>query len=96
MSTHILSLNNSVVQKKGNLVSDMDGSKVMLSIEQGKYYNLGSIGGDIWDLIESRTKVYSIVNQLLGQYEVEEEVCKEQVLAFISQLLKADLVEVNQ
>ena len=28
----------------------MDGEKVMLSINNGKYYNLGEIGGDIWEL----------------------------------------------
>ena len=31
----------------------MDGEKVMLSIEKGKYYNLGLLGGVIWELIES-------------------------------------------
>ena len=34
---------------KGNIVSDMGGEKVMLSIENGKYYNLGEMGGEIWE-----------------------------------------------
>jgi len=32
---------------EGNIVSNMDGEKVMLSIKNGKYYNLGEIGGFI-------------------------------------------------
>ena len=39
------------MQVKGNIVSDMGGEKVMLSVNKGKYYNLGEIGGDIWELI---------------------------------------------
>ena len=45
-----ISLNQTLSQVKGNIVSDMGGEKVMLSVNNGKYYNLGEIGGDIWDL----------------------------------------------
>ena len=41
-----------ISQIKGNIVSDMSGEKIMLSIEKGKYYNLGEIGGEIWELIQ--------------------------------------------
>ncbi|MEH7510936.1 lasso peptide biosynthesis PqqD family chaperone, partial [Priestia megaterium] len=40
-----------VTQSEGNIVSDMGNEKVMLNIENGKYYNLGEIGGDIWESI---------------------------------------------
>jgi hypothetical protein len=92
MLTSLLSLNNKVVQTKGHVVSDMDGSKVMLSIEKGKYYSLGQVGGLIWDLMESPTKIQIIIGNLMDRYEVGEEACKEQVLAFIRQLIKEDLV----
>ena len=29
-----------IVQSKGNIVSDMGGEKVMLSVNNGKYYQL--------------------------------------------------------
>ena len=48
-----VTLHSTIVQTHGNIVSDMDGEKVMLSIEKGKYYNLGLLGGVIWELIES-------------------------------------------
>lgn len=94
MKTGLLSLNSLVVQTKGHVASDMDGSKVMLSIEKGKYYNLGRIGGVIWDLIESPIKIDTIITQLCTDYEVEEGVCKEQVVAFIDHLLREELVTV--
>ena len=44
MSNHTTALPvEKFVQKEGNVVSDMDGEKVMLSIHNGKYYNLGEV-----------------------------------------------------
>lgn len=92
MPTLNVTLDSKVVQGKGNIVSDMDGSKVMLSIENGKYYNLGSIGGDIWDLISEPTQVKNVVENLLSFYEVDEETCINQVKTFLLQLLKDNLI----
>lgn len=47
-------LNTVVNQVEGNIVSDMDGEKVILCIQNGKYYNLGQVGGDIWSLIQEQ------------------------------------------
>ena len=47
MSNLQLTVDAVIVQSEGFLVSDMDGEKVMLSIDNGKYYNLGEIGGRI-------------------------------------------------
>ena len=35
----------------------MGGEKVMLSVKNGKYYNLGEIGGEIWELIRGRLQL---------------------------------------
>ncbi|MFA9457487.1 lasso peptide biosynthesis PqqD family chaperone [Halalkalibacter sp. AB-rgal2] len=88
----VLSNEDQVVQAKGNVVSDMDGEKVMLNIAKGKYYNLGSVGGDIWELIESPTTIGQVVMKLHEQYDVTEELCERHVIQFIEKLLKEDLI----
>ncbi|KPV39326.1 lasso peptide biosynthesis PqqD family chaperone [Alicyclobacillus ferrooxydans] len=95
MLVNSLPLNSKVAQKPGNIVTDMDGDKVMLSIEQGKYYNLGSIGGEIWDSMKEPVQIDAIITHLLNEYEVEVSVCKEHVLTFISNLLKEELVVIE-
>ena len=60
-----------LVQNPGNIVSDMDGEKVMLSIQNGKYYNLGELGGEIWDLIKEPISTQELVHSLQSQYDVE-------------------------
>ncbi|MCC2463174.1 lasso peptide biosynthesis PqqD family chaperone [Bacillus mobilis] len=87
-------LYHTIVQGKGNIVSNMDGEKVMLSIRNGKYYNLGEMGGTIWDFIETPTSVTQLVAALISEYEVEQSTCEEQVISFLALLLEENLVEI--
>ncbi|MGG7620205.1 lasso peptide biosynthesis PqqD family chaperone [Bacillus coreaensis] len=87
-------LTDYVKQVEGNIVSDMGGEKVMLSIENGKYYNLGESGGTIWGLLEESTMVKDVITKLTEMYEIEHEECEEQVITFLNHLLKEGLVKV--
>ncbi len=88
-----ISVNHFIAQGKGNIVSDMDGEKVMLSVHNGKYYNLGEVGGKIWDLIEAPTLVTQLVASLVSEYDVEQIECEEQVVSFLELLLEEGLIE---
>ena len=87
-----ISLRDHITQAEGNIVSDMDGEKVMLSIKNGKYYNLGTIGGVIWDYIQKPILVEDLIAKLQSEYNVEAEQCKEDVLPFIEHLLEENLI----
>lgn len=90
-----ISLNDSFVQQKGNVVSDMDGETVMLNIQRGKYYNLGEVGGIIWKLMEQPVSGQHIVAHLLSEYEVEDRECERQVMTFIEHVLEEGLISVQ-
>ncbi len=92
MITNQVLLSSVVEKTEGNIVSDMNGEKVMLSIEKGKYYNLGEIGGDIWGYIDSKRSILDIVTELLISYEIDQSQCEEQVLNFINSLVEEGLV----
>jgi hypothetical protein len=89
----IISLKDIVVQGEGNIVSDMGEEKVMLSVKNGKYYNFGEVGGEIWDLIKSPTSITKLVDALTASYEVDESACQQQVLSFLEHLLNEGLIE---
>ncbi|AXI10764.1 lasso peptide biosynthesis PqqD family chaperone [Oceanobacillus sp. 143] len=82
-----------VSQIVGNIVSDMDGEKVMLSIQNGKYYNLGEIGGAIWERINEPISVDKLVAGLMDNYDVSQTECEEQVLSFLDKLLEEGLID---
>lgn len=87
-----ISLSQEVTQGKGNIVSDMGGEKVMLSVTNGKYYNLGKMGGEIWDLMKEPISIKQLVTTLLSIYEVDQMECEEQVISFLDMLLVEGLI----
>ncbi|MED5243368.1 lasso peptide biosynthesis PqqD family chaperone [Priestia megaterium] len=82
-----------VTQSEGNIVSDMGNEKVMLNIENGKYYNLGEIGGDIWESISKPTQVNELVNHIVKKYDVQTDKCKEEVISFLENMYQENLIE---
>ncbi|WP_458119907.1 lasso peptide biosynthesis PqqD family chaperone [Paenibacillus sp. Z6-24] len=95
MSKNLINAEQKITQNSNYIASDMNGEKVMLDIESGKYYNLGAIGGRIWDISENPVTVDEIAAVLVQEYEVEPEVCKQQVRTFVEKMLQEGLVEVN-
>lgn len=85
-----------VSQDPNNIVSDMGGEKVVLSIENGKYYNLGVMGSHIWDLIKEPVTLSVIVDTLMKDFNVAKEICEEQVLSFLSHLLEERLIQMKE
>jgi len=88
-------INDVVSQVEGNIVSDMDGEKVMLSIQNGKYYNLGEVGGVIWECIKEPTSIHHLVDSLITQFDVEVNECRIQVIEFLNQLVEEGLIKVE-
>jgi Coenzyme PQQ synthesis protein D (PqqD) len=95
IKSQTISLESIVGQVEGNIVSDMGGEMVMLSISNGKYYNLGEIGGGIWDAIEQPLSFGELIDNLLNEYQVERETCEQQVLTFLEMLLKEDIIMIH-
>jgi hypothetical protein len=87
-------MESKIVQKPGNIVSDMDGEKVMLNIDNGNYYNLGEMGGIIWEMIKEPNTVDNLINDLLLEYEVDKTDCENQVILFINKLYSEGLISV--
>jgi hypothetical protein len=90
-----ISMNQTVSQGLSNIISDMDGEKVMLSIENGKYYNLGEIGGEIWDLMQEPNVINRLVKDLQLIYDVDQLNCEEQVISFLSKLKNEGLLHIH-
>lgn len=91
-----ISLNDIVSQAKGNLASQMGGETVMMSIESGKYYNLGEIGGRIWESIAAPVSISELVTKLTEEYDVSTEDCTSQVISFLDHLASEKLVVIQE
>jgi hypothetical protein len=77
------------------LTTVVDGELVALSVEKGACYGLNGIGTRIWALIAEPRSVESLCEQLEREFEVEEAVCRREVLEFLEQLHAEGIVSVS-
>lgn len=77
-----------------HLCCDLNGEAVILSLKNGKYYGLNTIGAEIWNLIRKPIRVSKIVKNFLSEFDVDEQECLAEVESFLSQMIDEGLVEV--
>jgi hypothetical protein len=72
---------------------EMDGELVMMGQEQGEYYGLRDVAASIWrHLAEPRT-TDELCALVAEEYDVSPEHCRDDVRAFVDELVDKDLVE---
>jgi len=75
---------------EGNALGD---EIVFFDDRVGKYFATGSVGADIWKLLEAPMSLDAIVARLLEMYEVEESVCLAETKGFLDHMVTASLIE---
>lgn len=88
-------MNKSIAVVRMPEVTDLAGEKVMVDFETGKYLLLKGVANDIWDLLGDSTSSDEIVAKLLTEYEVEEDVCRNEVLGFLDKLADFGFVKLE-
>ncbi|MDD3230678.1 MAG: lasso peptide biosynthesis PqqD family chaperone [Oscillospiraceae bacterium] len=87
---------NTIVEKRENIVTaDLDGKTVMMSVENGKYYGMDEIATAIWRNIEQPIRVEQLVHILMDEFDVSEEQCQKDVIAFLTKLYNEILIKTN-
>jgi len=85
-----------IIQRKTDvLASDLDGEKVMMSIEKGEYYGLGKTGTFIWDNIENPIKISNLIEMITENYNINKDKCFADIAPFIMDLIEKELIVVT-
>jgi hypothetical protein len=85
---------DSTIARSGEVISsEVENELVMMSLENGKYYGIDSIGGDIWKMIESPILISEICNRLMKEYNVDKSTCTNDVFVFLDQLKEQKLIK---
>lgn len=87
-----IQLKTIVNQSKDIDATDLNGEKVMMNLEKGKYFALNGVGSRIWEIIYEPITVQGTIDTLVQEYEVEYEVCKNSVLEFLERLNDDELI----
>jgi hypothetical protein len=90
-----LSVKTVVARRAEPLTAAVDEEMVMLDPRTSRYFGVDSIGARIWELLEQPVSVDEVCIALRGEFDVEEEACRADVLAFLEQLEDAELLEIR-
>jgi hypothetical protein len=75
---------------------DVKDETVILGLKDGLYYGLDPIGTRVWNLIQQPRTLEEIRSILLEEYDVEPDVCTEDLTSLISELAQKGLVEIRR
>jgi hypothetical protein len=70
----------------GLLSATVNGELLMMSVAQGKYFNLNGVGARIWDMLAQPTTLEAIVTTLTAEYAVDAETARREVAGFVAEL----------
>ena len=91
-----ISLQSIVVRAPEQVSGELEGKVVLLSIQNGEYYNMNEVGSRIWELIEKPAAVATVIEALLAEFEVERGTCEREALAFLEQLRRDNLLRIER
>jgi hypothetical protein len=88
--------NSTVMATAGQVSTELDGRAVILDVTSGTYYELNEVGSRVWALIQTATRVTAIHEQLLAEYDVDTELCMQDLLALLRHLASVGLIQVER
>ena len=71
----------------------LDDETALLEFESGTYYGLDPIGTRVWQLLQQPRSISEIREALREEYDVDENRCDSDLLAFLGALRTARLVD---
>jgi hypothetical protein len=87
-----ITLETRLTRAEGILATELDDEVVLMSIERGAYYGVDKTARRIWDLLEVPQTVAELCTRLQEEFEVDDETCRRDVLAFVGLLHAEGLV----
>ena len=89
---NLINLQTAIKRNPELVSSDIDGEKVMMSLDNGEYFGLDPVGSRIWELIENPIHVDKLISLLLEEFEVGEAQCNIDTIEFLNQLHEKNLL----
>jgi hypothetical protein len=74
---------------------DLQGEAALLHLKTGVFFGLDAVGARIWHLVGEHRSLHGVVAALLEEFDVAEERCARDLLAFVVALRAHDLVRVE-
>lgn len=83
-------------RQEGLINTKLDNEMVILSIENGNYYGLNEVASRIWSLLATPMTRGDICSKLAIEFSVNTEQCSADVVYFLNDLEKNNLIVSRQ
>ncbi|MEA5466123.1 lasso peptide biosynthesis PqqD family chaperone [Leptothoe sp. PORK10 BA2] len=77
------------------IASELEGEAIILNLVSGMYYGLNEVGAKIWELIQQPCTFENILNGLLEEYDVQPDICQQDLAKILEDMKEARLIEVS-
>jgi Coenzyme PQQ synthesis protein D (PqqD) len=77
------------------LVSRLQEESVILNLDSERYYGLDDIGTRILSVLTNADSIEAAYQSLLAEYDVDESVLRQDLLALVESLLQQGIVQVS-
>ncbi|MGZ8997518.1 MAG: PqqD family peptide modification chaperone [Allosphingosinicella sp.] len=86
-----------IVERRDGLIqTEVDGELVALHIENGACYGFNLTATRIWALIETPKRLSELERDLLDEYDVDPQTCREQLREMLEELRLDGLIDLRQ
>ncbi len=89
------SQNSVVVAVRDQVSCNLGEESAILNLKNGVYYTLDPVGARVWNLLQQPRSVLDVRDTLLSEYEVERELCEQDLYALLEKLLGEGLIELR-
>jgi Coenzyme PQQ synthesis protein D (PqqD) len=90
-----LSLNSIVVASPQQVSCALGEEAAILNTKNSVYYGMNDVGASVWALLKAPRRVSELRDEILREYDVDEERCERDVLALLESLRSEGLIEVR-
>jgi hypothetical protein len=95
LTTMPISMKSKFIRNNETIAEHVDDELVMADIDAGRYYGLNDIAAAIWQNLETMITLEDLCKCLCKNYEVTEEQCAAEVLAFLHELEIRNLISIE-
>ncbi len=86
-----------IVERRGGLIqTEVDGELVALHIENGSCYGFNLTATRIWALIEKPKRLSELERDLIAEFDVDPQTCREQLREILEELRSDGLLDIRQ
>lgn len=95
MTDRPLTLDEIVTIGSETVFRELGGEGVLLDLASGIYFGLDETGARLWQLLQAHGSLRRVFDEMLAEYDVTPEQLQADLLAFVGDLTRRNLVTVS-